>query len=785
MAAGQDKDILAMYGTDDIRPHDPSQFDGLIAPSAHAIGGASHTASTLASLSGKVSDGTLANKITMIDGPLSPQILTGGVLSDGTNAGTVKVSALTALIRATDAATGVLQYITLAEQDNKTLAAANTTYHVILTLAGPAISVQAASANGTTEIGIGTVMKDAANNMHWNNLGMRLQNGVAKLHTRAATLRSTELCCGCAIGDLTNLNFSIASGRVYHGINPLTPFVAGAYSSLTDKFVAIYGDTANGFTYSAIPAAETDIDNLQYYDGAGALATALTNQYLCHYVYLHPDDEHVYVMYGTTHGKLAEAEQAQPSSDLPIELSDFSVLLGKIIIKKSATSFTTIQMVTTYRFSGTAVADHNALANLQGGTADQYYHLTSAQHTQTIILDNLDAAVAPTVNDDVDLGYSVGSRWVNTTADKAYICVDATAGAAVWIDVSGGLHALGGAVHNADTLAHLNTKVSDATLVSIPHVSQAHQPTPLEGAYVMWHDTDDAAVRLLFNDPVADVVSVELSPALPLWSFEVTTAGAAVDFIMQTDTAVNLIVNWGDGNEDTYNGTGLRTHQYASAGVYRVRIVAGTATRIAFGAAGCTPTLVTEVLSAVDVALGLTSAVSMFSGCTNLAVFAANWFDAASANITHISEMFRGAVLANPDVSLWDTSSISQMAGAFRLATSANPDVTLWSTGSLDNASYMFRDAVAFNRDISAWDVTAFGNGTGMLQNSAFSQANYDKLLSLTTGWPSQVLHDSVVFHAGSAKYDDETPDIANGRAHLVDALPADHAWTITDGGPD
>ena len=50
MAAGQNKDILAMYGTGDIRPHDPSQFDGLIAPAAHDLGGASHNADTLAHL---------------------------------------------------------------------------------------------------------------------------------------------------------------------------------------------------------------------------------------------------------------------------------------------------------------------------------------------------------------------------------------------------------------------------------------------------------------------------------------------------------------------------------------------------------------------------------------------------------------------------------------------------------------------------------------------------------------------------------------------------------------
>jgi hypothetical protein len=49
---------------------------------------------------------------------------------------------------------------------------------------------------------------------------------------------------------------------------------------------------------------------------------------------------------------------------------------------------------------------------------------------------NHDASAAPTVNDDVDLGYSVGSKWYDTTADKAYVCLDATADTAVWKEIT-------------------------------------------------------------------------------------------------------------------------------------------------------------------------------------------------------------------------------------------------------------------------------------------------------------------------------------------------------------
>lgn len=50
---------------------------------------------------------------------------------------------------------------------------------------------------------------------------------------------------------------------------------------------------------------------------------------------------------------------------------------------------------------------------------------------------NLNATVAPTAGDDSTAGYSVGSRWIDTTNDKEYVCVDATATAAVWIETTG------------------------------------------------------------------------------------------------------------------------------------------------------------------------------------------------------------------------------------------------------------------------------------------------------------------------------------------------------------
>lgn len=81
--------------------------------------------------------------------------------------------------------------------------------------------------------------------------------------------------------------------------------------------------------------------------------------------------------------------------------------------------------------------------------------LTSAVWKETtivvsVLLDKLNATVAPDADNDNTEGYSVGSKWVDVTADKAYICVDTTTATAVWIETtqSGGT-TFGGALVTA------------------------------------------------------------------------------------------------------------------------------------------------------------------------------------------------------------------------------------------------------------------------------------------------------------------------------------------------
>ena len=93
-------------------------------------------------------------------------------------------------------------------------------------------------------------------------------------------------------------------------------------------------------------------------------------------------------------------------------------------------------------------------------------------------------------------------------------------------------------------------------------------------------------------------------PSSPTAKFTVTTTGADTLTIAKLTVSSSMTVDWGDGNQDSYTGTGSRTHNYSGAGTWTVQFMS--------------PALVTELqisdnkvtLNSADVAV-----------CTNITYF--------------------------------------------------------------------------------------------------------------------------------------------------------------------
>lgn len=81
--------------------------------------------------------------------------------------------------------------------------------------------------------------------------------------------------------------------------------------------------------------------------------------------------------------------------------------------------------------------------------------------TYDTIKDNIGATTDPGTGDDNMQGYSVGSRWINTTLDREFVALDVTTAAAVWTETTGA--GGGGDIHPVVDTTELVKGSVDAT----------------------------------------------------------------------------------------------------------------------------------------------------------------------------------------------------------------------------------------------------------------------------------------------------------------------------------
>jgi surface protein len=154
------------------------------------------------------------------------------------------------------------------------------------------------------------------------------------------------------------------------------------------------------------------------------------------------------------------------------------------------------------------------------------------------------------------------------------------------------------------------------------------------------------------------------------------------------------------------------------------------------------------------------------------------------SNVTNMSSMFEGATNANPNVSEWDVSSVESMVGMFFNASSANPIVSNWDVSNVIDMAVMFFGATSANPDISSWRPTVLTSVDDFMQNSAFDQSNYNRALIM---FDTYTTVNGVTWSAPTAN-NGNTPGsvVLDGTVGLPDATAAytnlddpPRSWTI------
>jgi hypothetical protein len=149
---------------------------------------------------------------------------------------------------------------------------------------------------------------------------------------------------------------------------------------------------------------------------------------------------------------ISDSDIIVPAGVELVGLTKNSVLSGGILNYGKITNITVTGAITGtgeyfyYNTDGLLVTNKQIKSTVATGTAPLVVDsetlvtnlnadMTDGQHIPKL---TYDATVAPGVGDDSADGYSVGSVWIDVTNDKAYVCLDATVGAAVWQEIGGG-----------------------------------------------------------------------------------------------------------------------------------------------------------------------------------------------------------------------------------------------------------------------------------------------------------------------------------------------------------
>lgn len=135
----------------------------------------------------------------------------------------------------------------------------------------------------------------------------------------------------------------------------------------------------------------------------------------------------------------------------------------------------------------------------------------------------------------------------------------------------------------------------------------------------------------------------------------------------------SLTVDWGDGSTNTYSTTGTKTHDYATDGVYTVKIY-GNLTRYG-NDLGITNAA--KLTSVTKFNSNTTNFRYAFYGCTNLTSVPTT----LPVGVTIMDSMFQGAAAFNQDIGSWNTSAVTNMSSMFTNATAFNQDLSAWVTG--------------------------------------------------------------------------------------------------------
>lgn len=303
--------------------------------------------------------------------------------------------------------------------------------------------------------------------LSWDKLALGLSN---KIHQRLVKTERFARESGLALSEVPERAIVVSSGVCWVGA---TPYNLNQVSSSDLNKCYLFTKTAGVWSKTAV----TQYPNTLY-QGATDTATINNNAYGVIYVFrCVAENDVIRLALGTaSYNKLIEAKSAAVPSDLPSVFSVNSILIGRIIFQKGATAAESVESAFIESFAFSGVTSHNDLVGIQGGTVDEYYHLTATELSKlTGIEDN---ATADQTKEDIDsLGIdaaTVNGKTVETSVPVGAVFTDTVYDDTDVVKAPGGvLPALDGSnLTNVSTVASINDLTDVDTATTAPNVDE-------------------------------------------------------------------------------------------------------------------------------------------------------------------------------------------------------------------------------------------------------------------------------------------------------------------------
>ncbi len=229
----------------------------------------------------------------------------------------------------------------------------------------------------TTKFSIASVFYDGTDMHILNEAGTRIYNLARRTHHRAIQLRGFERAKGLVTSDKGTLHIEISAGIMYAGLNEIS---LSGFNSITTQCITWYYDGDLG-TPDWVRGTSNTLDAVQYNNVATGLANLTSKRYGVHWIFMDVDS-HCNIVYGQGNYTLSQAQNALLPSSLPTIINDFSILVARVIVQEGETEITEIATAFETLFPTATATIHNELSSLQGGQADEYYHLTADEYSK-------------------------------------------------------------------------------------------------------------------------------------------------------------------------------------------------------------------------------------------------------------------------------------------------------------------------------------------------------------------------------------------------------------------